>query len=71
MRRLTPTRERVSTLGRPGCTDMSDKQTHFGYQKVAEDEKAAKVAEVFHSVADRYDLMNDLMSAGMHRCGSA
>jgi len=46
---------------------MSDKQTHFGYQKVAEDEKAAKVAEVFHSVADRYDLMNDLMSAGMHR----
>ena len=46
---------------------MSDKQTHFGYQNVAESEKARKVAEVFHSVADRYDLMNDLMSAGLHR----
>jgi demethylmenaquinone methyltransferase/2-methoxy-6-polyprenyl-1,4-benzoquinol methylase len=46
---------------------MSDKQTHFGYQTVDEAEKAAKVAEVFHSVADRYDVMNDLMSAGMHR----
>jgi demethylmenaquinone methyltransferase/2-methoxy-6-polyprenyl-1,4-benzoquinol methylase len=41
--------------------------THFGYQQVAESEKAAKVAEVFHSVAGRYDLMNDLMSAGLHR----
>lgn len=41
--------------------------THFGYQTVAESEKAARVAEVFHSVARRYDLMNDLMSAGLHR----
>jgi demethylmenaquinone methyltransferase / 2-methoxy-6-polyprenyl-1,4-benzoquinol methylase len=46
---------------------MSDKQTHFGFQNVAETEKAAKVAEVFHSVANRYDVMNDLMSVGMHR----
>ena len=43
------------------------KSTHFGYEKVTEDTKAARVAEVFTSVAQRYDLMNDLMSAGMHR----
>ncbi len=43
------------------------KTTHFGYQQVPEAEKAAKVADVFHSVASRYDLMNDLMSAGLHR----
>ena len=44
-----------------------DKTTHFGYETVAEAEKAGKVAEVFHSVANRYDVMNDLMSAGLHR----
>jgi demethylmenaquinone methyltransferase/2-methoxy-6-polyprenyl-1,4-benzoquinol methylase len=42
-------------------------RTHFGFDSVAEDEKAARVAGVFHSVADRYDLMNDLMSLGLHR----
>jgi len=41
--------------------------THFGFQTVAEEEKAKKVGEVFHSVARRYDLMNDVMSAGLHR----
>jgi len=46
---------------------MSDKQTHFGFKTVAEEEKARKVAEVFHSVANRYDAMNDLMSMGLHR----
>lgn len=46
---------------------MSDKQTHFGFKTVAEEEKARKVAEVFHSVANRYDVMNDLMSMGLHR----
>jgi len=45
--------------------------THFGYQQVEEQEKARKVAEVFHSVANRYDVMNDLMSAGMHRLWKA
>jgi demethylmenaquinone methyltransferase/2-methoxy-6-polyprenyl-1,4-benzoquinol methylase len=41
--------------------------THFGFQTVNEEDKAAKVAEVFHSVAPKYDVMNDLMSAGLHR----
>lgn len=41
--------------------------THFGYRQVPTDEKAHKVREVFDSVAQRYDLMNDLMSAGLHR----
>ena len=41
--------------------------TDFGFEKVAEGEKAGRVAGVFHSVASRYDLMNDLMSAGLHR----
>ena len=41
--------------------------THFGYQNVQEDQKVHKVAEVFHSVAAKYDVMNDLMSAGLHR----
>lgn len=42
-------------------------QTHFGYQTVDEQEKAARVRGVFDSVAQRYDVMNDLMSAGLHR----
>ncbi len=46
---------------------MSDKTTHFGYKTVNVEEKADKVAEVFHSVAAKYDLMNDLMSGGVHR----
>ena len=46
---------------------MSDKTTHFGYKTVKVEEKAGKVADVFHSVAGKYDLMNDLMSGGVHR----
>jgi len=42
-------------------------ETHFGFQKVGEGEKAGKVREVFRSVAPSYDVMNDLMSAGLHR----
>ncbi len=44
---------------------MSD--THFGFETVPEEQKASKVSEVFHSVASRYDVMNDVMSAGLHR----
>ncbi len=44
-----------------------NKTTDFGYQQVAEAEKARKVEGVFTSVAQRYDMMNDLMSAGLHR----
>ena len=47
---------------------MSEKDTtHFGYKDVDKDAKAGMVADVFHSVAARYDLMNDLMSGGVHR----
>lgn len=47
--------------------NQQDKQTHFGYQTVNENEKAQKVAQVFHSVAKNYDIMNDVMSGGLHR----
>ena len=47
---------------------MSEKETtHFGYQQVPVDEKVGRVRQVFDSVASRYDLMNDLMSLGVHR----
>jgi len=44
-----------------------DETTHFGFKSVPIKEKAGKVAEVFHSVAGKYDLMNDVMSLGSHR----
>ena len=44
-----------------------NKTTHFGFQTVAEDQKAGLVQGVFSSVASRYDIMNDLMSGGIHR----
>jgi demethylmenaquinone methyltransferase / 2-methoxy-6-polyprenyl-1,4-benzoquinol methylase len=43
------------------------RETHFGYRQVPLDDKQALVDDVFHKVARRYDLMNDLMSAGLHR----
>ena len=46
-------------------------KTHFGFDTVDENEKAGKVAGVFHSVASKYDIMNDMMSAGMHRLWKA
>lgn len=46
-------------------------QTHFGYQRIDDAEKASRVGGVFSSVAARYDLMNDLMSGGLHRLWKA
>jgi len=46
---------------------MKEKTTHFGYQQVRWEEKQRRVAGVFDSVADNYDLMNDVMSFGIHR----
>lgn len=45
----------------------NNQKTHFGYQEVNTSEKAERVASVFHSVAQKYDVMNDLMSLGIHR----
>ncbi len=47
--------------------DHPKKTTHFGYQEVAVEQKSARVKQVFDSVADNYDLMNDVMSFGVHR----
>jgi len=46
---------------------VTDRTTHFGYRQVPEDEKAKRVGDVFRSVAPSYDVMNDLMSLGLHR----
>ncbi len=46
-------------------------KTHFGYESVDEQEKASRVRGVFDSVASKYDVMNDLMSVGMHRAWKA
>lgn len=46
-------------------------KTHFGFQQIDEMDKAKKVEAVFSSVAQKYDLMNDLMSAGLHRLWKA
>src|SRR5690554_168971 len=46
---------------------MTQNQADFGFQKVDESQKAHLVGQVFDSVATRYDVMNDLMSVGMHR----
>lgn len=56
----------------PGkSTSSSAGTTHFGFETVAEAEKQQRVAQVFHSVAQRYDVMNDLMSGGLHRAWKA
>ena len=48
-------------------TDRSDKTTHFGAETIPEGEKAGRVRGVFNSVASKYDVMNDVMSVGIHR----
>jgi len=50
---------------------MTDRTTHFGFEEVPTGEKAKRVARVFDSVAARYDVMNDVMSAGLHRLWKA
>src|SRR5437016_5468580 len=65
----SPERRELSRLG--DNARMNDKTTHFGYQEVPEAEKAKRVAGVFSSVASRYDIMNDLMSGGLHRLWKA
>lgn len=52
-------------------SDQSSETTHFGYQQVPVTEKEKHVADVFHSVAAKYDIMNDLMSFGVHRIWKA
>ena len=47
--------------------DRPDQTTHFGFKDVPLGDKQTLVNDVFHSVASRYDLMNDLMSVGLHR----
>lgn len=68
-RLLTQTLSLPALKGRISRAALMNEQdsTHFGYQTVPKAEKAQKVAEVFHSVASSYDLMNDLMSLGIHR----
>lgn len=51
----------------PEPSNPEPNNTHFGYKTVNKEEKEGLVAGVFHSVAGKYDLMNDLMSAGVHR----
>ena len=55
------------TQNKPASDSSSEESTHFGYQQVPVAEKSARVADVFHSVANSYDVMNDLMSLGIHR----
>ncbi|KAG0724888.1 2-methoxy-6-polyprenyl-1,4-benzoquinol methylase, mitochondrial [Chionoecetes opilio] len=61
------TRGCSTTSGHARDQYSTDKETHFGFENVSEEEKAHKVHRVFENVADKYDLMNDLMSGFIHR----
>ncbi|CAI5709205.1 hypothetical protein KXD40_004795 [Peronospora effusa] len=56
-----------STASSSSSSSASSPMTHFGFQQVPEEDKEQMVASVFHNVAERYDVMNDFMSGGMHR----
>src|SRR6202142_41022 len=57
----------VRHISRGETMESAFEHTHFGQRTVRLDEKQGLVDAVFHNVADRYDLMNDLMSLGLHR----
>ena len=63
----------MESQGNTGSTNRTDEatETHFGFSSVRLGQKQALVDDVFHKVARRYDLMNDLMSAGLHRLWKA
>lgn len=63
----TPNSEISAHESNQANQDLESSTTHFGYETVNKSEKASKVASVFHSVAQQYDIMNDLMSFGIHR----
>ena len=59
--------DKLHSVRMSGANFDQSETTHFGYQEVAESEKSKRVDEVFSSVARQYDVMNDLMSGGLHR----
>jgi len=61
----------LRVMSRNHHSSTAEKTTHFGFETVSEKEKASRVRNVFDSVASRYDLMNDLMSLGVHRLWKA
>lgn len=63
----TPQGQQTTRQQATNSNHSTDETTHFGYQTVKKSEKEQKVAEVFTSVASKYDVMNDLMSFGVHR----
>lgn len=50
-----------------GKSSDNEETTHFGYQTIEAEKKPEMVANVFHKVAEKYDIMNDVMSGGVHR----
>ena len=58
-------------MSNPNVNAGSATQSSFGFREVAENERQVLVNEVFSAVAERYDLMNDLMSGGLHRLWKA